>query len=309
MSSQAQRSKQITVQESMTLMKNMLRCGVGVFDALTKGYLDTIAFKIHLQDDCTVLESYEFKVTYPNDSKGGIVNLTSADSGSISSSKHTYTKTDVQKATISMLKKIRTVADTLPALPNFSTVMISLREPPLHKSSLNLKFASGRINYEPTYFRKGDFDKIFDFPSEEDDLGQIRTNHHSIQVRVCKLEDDAEDLKNVNSEKMDSQQPGSDAESTLAQPSQGMNTRSHPKNRPCVVDPEYAETVPMSQNSIKISQFKEPGRMILFSTFIPHSFNSPDLSLSVSPIYLSPLFLSFSPISSLPPFWDYTICV
>ncbi|GAB5363598.1 hypothetical protein AAMO2058_000897300 [Amorphochlora amoebiformis] len=136
--------------------------------------------------------------------------------------------------------------------------MISLREPPLHKSSLNLKFASGRINYEPTYFRKGDFDKIFDFPSEEDDLGQIRTNHHSIQVRVCKLEDDAEDLKNVNSEKMDSQQPGSDAESTLAQPSQGMNTRSHPKNRPCVVDPEYAETVPMSQNSIKISQFKEP---------------------------------------------------
>jgi len=174
----------------------------GVFDALSKQYLDTIVFEVFAKnkqkpEDCDLLEQYEFKITYPDSSGGsGHIRLKNSSSGEATNvstgipKSHPYSQKEITESTMRMLRKLLVMAQTLQPLP--TNRFLSMR--------LTYYDEKTPHDYEPAFFHKASKAmrlKTFDFVPYSAPLGSVSTKYHQMSIQV-----NVDDSEHVSGEEL-----------------------------------------------------------------------------------------------------------
>eukprot|EP01105_Mastigella_eilhardi_P028073 TRINITY_DN9020_c0_g1_i5.p1 TRINITY_DN9020_c0_g1~~TRINITY_DN9020_c0_g1_i5.p1 ORF type:complete len:477 (-),score=136.57 TRINITY_DN9020_c0_g1_i5:59-1489(-) len=150
----------------------------GVFDALTKKYLDTLVFCIFLDPGkpCTLLESYNYRFQYTAGHLHCQVEHSGSGPGSaLNVSPRSFTKGYIKQQTISMLRTMVMLAQTLNPLPSDRFLTIKL-----------FYNATAPAEYEPPYFMSATKDPAMAFQSVPlmIKLGAVQTPSHSLELRI-----------------------------------------------------------------------------------------------------------------------------
>ena len=152
----------------------------GVFDALEKHYLKALVFSIFAKfnDPSSLLESYTFKFSYPNDGNVSL-NFTAAkgNDGKPAQTLSFMTKEQIQQAWCTMIRTLITLSHTLPPLPNERHIAMRL----YYYEDVTPE------NYNPPGFTMADDAPDFEFIDESERIeigGSVQTKYHTVSMRL-----------------------------------------------------------------------------------------------------------------------------
>ena len=177
---------------NLKILRNDMKCPFavqmidwlkGVFDAIDKKYLRVLALGIYrgCGDPNTLLEMYTFRFSYKNETEMEIY----SNERKISSAS---TANETKKATISLLRSLSVLIQTLAPLPDDVRVTMKL----YYYDSVTPD------EYEPPGFKAADTDVIrvegnpskFQFPS-------VSTSFHTLQLRAIVDDDDSDEAASL----------------------------------------------------------------------------------------------------------------
>jgi hypothetical protein len=150
----------------------------GVFDAIEKHYLRALVFSVFGEENDTssLLESYTFKFSYPED--GHLAMDFVAQAKGQDPKEMTYmTREQIQQAWCTMIRSLITLSHTLPPLPSQRHIAMRL-------------FYYDEVtpdDYEPPGFSKASDIRDFEFVTDIETVevgGSIKTKHHAVSLRL-----------------------------------------------------------------------------------------------------------------------------
>mmetsp|Transcript_27702 Transcript_27702/g.44248 ORF Transcript_27702/g.44248 Transcript_27702/m.44248 type:complete len:450 (+) Transcript_27702:42-1391(+) len=162
----------------------------GVFDAIRLQYLKVLSFGFYTdRDEKSIIESYEFKVTYPEGNANVDIARKDQDGKVVEQS-----KSEITASMQAMLRTLITLAQTLKPLPDSKFITMKL----LYYDDVT------PIDYQPKYFMEVDEHAKGEFVQRnlvKLQLGAVQTRFHTLGVRIAAhpdwFEEDSQDAESL----------------------------------------------------------------------------------------------------------------
>lgn len=148
----------------------------GVFEAIDKHYLKALIFSIFAKfnDPKSLIESYTFKFTYPNDQN---INIDFSTSDKKGERLEFMNKDQIQQAWCTMIRTLITLSNSLPPLPSERYIAMKL----YYYEDVTPE------DYDPPGFKSSTNSPDFEFITENERIeigANMKTKYHTVSIRV-----------------------------------------------------------------------------------------------------------------------------